>query len=174
MFFFWKIKNFVPRYSLALPIAEDRRRRLLLSYRAIGRSIINYAAPVWSPNASPSCIRRLQVAQNSALRIATVNTKMASQDHLHKETSILPVKQHNSMLSAQYLASCRIPGHPNSDLVDRPRPLRAMKATLHSAHNRTVIAAAEAANSVDTKDLRKQDTLNLQQSSHGSITTGVD
>ena len=42
-----------------------------MTYKALGRSIANYAAPVWSTNASESNIGKIQRAQNEALRIIT-------------------------------------------------------------------------------------------------------
>ena len=44
---------------------------LLMTYNAVGKSIANYAAPVWSTNASDSSFKKIQTAQNAALRAAT-------------------------------------------------------------------------------------------------------
>ncbi|XP_073830287.1 uncharacterized protein [Musca autumnalis] len=38
-------------------------------------------------------------------------------DHLHEETKILPVRQHNEMLSLQYLLGCYRESHPNHHLL---------------------------------------------------------
>ena len=43
----------------------------MLTYKALGRSIANYAAPVWSTNTSESNIGKIHRAQNEALRIIT-------------------------------------------------------------------------------------------------------
>ena len=40
---------------------------------------------------------------DSALRIATGCVKMASIDHLHEETEMLPVQDHLSLICSQYL-----------------------------------------------------------------------
>ena len=61
----------------------QQKEMLLLTYKAIGRSIENYAAHVWSINTSDTSI---QCAQNEALRIITGSHKMSSIDHLHGET----------------------------------------------------------------------------------------
>jgi len=53
-----------------------------------------YAAPIWFPNTSPYLVQKLQTIQNSALRIATGCVEMASIDHLHEETKILPIQDH--------------------------------------------------------------------------------
>ena len=59
------------------------KETLLLTYDALGKSIASYAAPVWSTNASDSSFKKIQTAQNAALRTATGAHKMASIDHLH-------------------------------------------------------------------------------------------
>ena len=61
-------------------------------YSTDGRSIINYAAPVWSPNLHDTNYRKIQYTQNEALRIATECHKMSSIDHLH--TEMLKVREH--------------------------------------------------------------------------------
>ena len=66
-----------------------------------------YKAPICFPNTSPSLIQKLQAIQNSALRIAT-----DSIDYLHEETKILPVQDHLSLISAQYLAKALQPYNP--------------------------------------------------------------
>ena len=47
------------------------KETLLMTYNALGKSIANYAAPVWSTNASDSSFKKIQTAQNAALRTAT-------------------------------------------------------------------------------------------------------
>ena len=74
-----------------------------MTYKALGRSIANYAAPVWSINASETNIGKIQRAQNEALRIITGSHKMSSIDHIHSETKMLQVEDHQNLLSAQYL-----------------------------------------------------------------------
>ena len=49
----------------------QQKETLLMTYKAVGRSIANYAAPVWSINASETNIGKIQRAQNEALRIIT-------------------------------------------------------------------------------------------------------
>ena len=84
----------------------QQKETLLLTYKALGRSISNYAAPVWSTNASDTSLGKIQHTQNEALRIITGSHKMASIDHLHSETKILPVEGYLNLLSAQYLVHC--------------------------------------------------------------------
>ena len=78
---------------------------LLLTYNALGKYIVSYAAPVWSTNASDSSFEKIQTAQNSALWTVTGAHKMASIDHLHQESLTLRVNDHSAMLSAQYLTT---------------------------------------------------------------------
>ena len=79
---------------------------LLMTYNSLGKSIANYAAPVWSTNASDSSFKKIQTAQNAVLRMPTRVHKMASIDHLYKESLTLRVNDHSDMLSAQYLVNC--------------------------------------------------------------------
>ena len=72
----------------------QQKETLLLIYKAVGRSIINYAAPVWSTNLCDKNNRNIQYTQNEALRIATGCHKMSSVDHLHVEAKMLKVREH--------------------------------------------------------------------------------
>ena len=74
-----------------------------MTYNTLGKYITNYAAPVWSTNASDSGFKKIQTVQNAALRAATGTHKLASIDHLHQDSLTLRVKGHSDMLSAQYL-----------------------------------------------------------------------
>ena len=47
------------------------KETLLMTYKALGRSIANYAEPVWRTNASESNIGKIQRAQNEAFRLIT-------------------------------------------------------------------------------------------------------
>ena len=94
-----------------------------LYYKAVGRSIINYAAPVWSTNLRDTNYRNIQYTQNEALRIATGCHKMSSVDHLHVEAKMLKVREHSEPLSAQYLSRCLEPGHVCHSITTRD-PLR--------------------------------------------------
>ena len=107
---------------------------LLLSFKVLVKTKLDYAAPVWSPNAKPSSINRLQAIQNAGLRTVTGSHKMASQDHLHTETKVLPVPDHLAMLSTQYLASSLREEHPAKEAVSRPPGRRNKKHTLQSKH----------------------------------------
>ena len=116
----------------------DRIRRLI-TYNALGKFIANNAAPVWSTNASDSSFKKIQTAQNAALRMATGAHKMANIYHIHQESFTLSVKDHSDMLSALYLVNCLEEDHVSHGItIQEPRP-RPMKETLHSRHHSTVL-----------------------------------
>ena len=64
--------------ALAVTNWGPQKETLLMTYRALGRSIANYAAPAWSINASESNIGKIQRAQNEALRIITGSHNMST------------------------------------------------------------------------------------------------
>ena len=49
----------------------QQKETLLLTYKALGISIANYTAPVWSTNASDTSLGKIQRTRNEALRIIT-------------------------------------------------------------------------------------------------------
>lgn len=100
------------------------KETLLMSYRAICRSIISYCCPVWGPIIKDTHWNRLQVAQNVALRIATGCVRMTDIDDLHREAKELPVRNHNQLLGRQFAFSCHHPAHPCHHLCAQPDPPR--------------------------------------------------
>ena len=107
-----------------------------MTYKAVGRSIINYAAPVWSINLCDTNYRNIKYTQNEALRIATGCHKMSSV--LHVEAKILKVREHSELLSAQYFARCLEPGNVYHSITTRETPKRRMMETLFTRHRNTV------------------------------------
>ena len=98
------------------------KETLLLTYKALGKLIANYAAPVWSTNASDTSLGKIQRTQNEALRIITSSHKMSSIDHLHSETKML--------LSAQYMVHCLDTENVCHHITTLDHPPREMKETL--------------------------------------------
>ena len=98
----------------------QQKETLLMTNKAIGRSIINYAAPIWSPNLHDTNYRKIQYTQNKALGIVTGCHKMSSINHLHTEAEMLEVKEQSELLSAQYLARCMEPGNVCHPITTRP------------------------------------------------------
>ena len=96
------------------------KETLLTTYQAIGRSIISYCCPVWTPSPKDSNWKRLQRAQYSALRNTTGCPNMADVGELHQEARELPVRQHNELISQQFAIACLLPQHPCHQLCHRP------------------------------------------------------
>ena len=90
-----------------------------MTYQAIGRSILSYCCPVWTPSHKDTNCSLLQRSQNSALIIATGCLKMADVVELHQEPRELPVGQHNELISQQFALTCHLPQHPCHQLCHR-------------------------------------------------------
>ena len=109
-----------------------------MAYKELGRSIENYAAPVWSTNAIEYNLGKIQRAQNEAFRIITGH-HMSSIDHLHSETDILTVEDHLNLLSAQYLVHYLDTENVSHHITKMDQPPREMKETIFTRHNQTVL-----------------------------------
>ena len=70
----------------------QQKETLLMTYNTVGRSIINYAAPVWSTYRRDTNHINIKYTQNEALGISTICHKISSVDHLHVETNVLKVR----------------------------------------------------------------------------------
>ena len=117
----------------------QQKETLLLTYKALGRSIANYAAPVWSTNASDTSMGKIQRTQNEALMIITGSHKMSSIAHLHSETKMLLVEDHLNFLSAQYLVHCLDTENVCHHITTMDHPPREMKETFFTRHNQPVV-----------------------------------
>ena len=96
------------------------KETLLTTYQAIGRSILSYLCPVWTPSLKDTNWSRLKRKQSSVLRIATGCLKMADVTLLQQEARELPVRQHNELISQQFALTCHLPQHPCHQLRHRP------------------------------------------------------
>ena len=81
----------------------------------------------------------MQRVQNAAARIATGSTKLSAESHLHAETKMLPVKDHLSLLSSQFLASSLQPEHASYPTVTANPGPRDMKKTLQRRFGNEVL-----------------------------------
>ena len=111
------------------------KETLSTSYKAIGRSVINYAAPIWTPDVSQSNWNTLQSKQNAALRTVTGCVRMTPAEHLHEETKL---KEHNQLLSKQFLVGnfqqARVYHHTVANEVNA----RNIRASLYSEFGKEV------------------------------------
>ena len=124
-----------------------------MTYKAVGRSIINYAAPVWSTNLRDTNYRNIQYTQNEALRIANGLP-------LHVEAKMLKVREHSELLSSQYLARCLEPGNVCHSITTRETHKRRMKETLFTSHRNTVEPMMLANNRKQTLQAIHSDAVN--------------
>ena len=139
---------------------EQQNETLLMTYKVVGRSIINYSAPVWSTNLRDTKYRNIQYTQNEALRIATGCHKMSSVDHLHVEAKMRKVSEHSELISAQFLARCLEPGNACHSITTRETPKRRMKETLFTRHRNTVEPMMLANNRKTTLQAIHSDAVN--------------
>ena len=105
------------------------KQTLIIMYKSIVRSVLEYGSPIWSPAISETSWTKLQRVQNSALKVATGTYHNTQEEHIHRETKVLPLRDHGRMITEQYLATCHLPGHPGRKHLDRPPPRRPLKHT---------------------------------------------
>ena len=75
------------RKTIQIQIWGKQKDTIIATYKAIRRSILEYVSPIWSPQASDTNINKLQITQNTALRIATHNIYTTKHTHsTHKGT----------------------------------------------------------------------------------------
>ena len=70
----------------------QEKETLLMTYNALGKSIASYATPVWSTNASDSSFKKIQTAQNAALRTQIQNPFLTAQSTQIKSVISVPIK----------------------------------------------------------------------------------
>ena len=116
--------------SLAGSSWGQDKNTMITTYKTICRSTLEYAVPIWGPAISQTNWEALQRVQTSALRIATGNLQMAGNEHLHRETKVLPLQDHARLLTKQFVAACHLPGHPGAKHLGRPPEPRLMKSSL--------------------------------------------
>lgn len=136
---------------------------LIDTYKALGRSTLNYAAPVWTPFLSTTNWDDLEIAQNNALRLATGCVKMTNANHLHQECKVLPVIDHSKLLTRQYLLAMHKPEHPNHHQVHDQRT--AKKSIMNFKPDiQPVLNNARSITNVEYKQMNKQIHTNTVQS----------
>merc|ERR1719376_1136123 len=161
----------------------QQKETIMATFKSLVGSILTYANPVWFPNTSETSISRLQVIQNSALRIATGCVRMTPVDHLHVEAKVLKVDEHLKMLCSQYLASSLQPDHASFSVVTADSGPRRKKATLqrsfadqvsHLLVDGCVEDIKEARKEIHTKAVREALTSRGSNGVLGSAAPDVD
>ena len=99
---------------------------LAITYKFICRSVLEYAAPIWSPIISDTSWIKHETTQNQVFRVVTGNLCIASQQHIYREAKILPPKDHCRMITNQLLLSLtnHLPDHPGFKLTEAPLPIQ--------------------------------------------------
>ena len=136
---------------------------MLATCKAMARPVLECASAVWSPNASETNIDKLQIVQDTALRVAAGCTRDASTQHLHDETNVLPIHQRLQLHASQVGRKAQRPTHPLHRLTVDPHTPRLRGQTTFNDIN--------CAANVDTHP----DTVTQQQISADSaqIHTGI-
>jgi hypothetical protein len=107
-----------------------QKETLTNTYKMVTRPVMEYASTVWSPVASQIHINKLQVTQNTALRIATGCTQDTNLTHLHTETKVLPIPEHLKLHASQLKQKAQDTSHPLHNLTLQPSCNRYMKQTI--------------------------------------------
>jgi hypothetical protein len=82
----------------------------ILLYKLLLRSMITYAAPVWS-STSLTNYRHLQVYQSKCLRVIGDFSQRTPISYLHAHLQMIPIRQYIHHLTENFFASC--PAHSN-------------------------------------------------------------
>ena len=132
-------RNNALRALSGLDWGQDKETQLI-TYRAIGRSCMDYASPPWTPIISKTNQQKLQTIQNTALRTATGAIRLTSIDHLHNECKMLKVAGHHHLLNNQLLAQATQDTHPCNHLwtLEQQSTDRDKKMTLHASSSEEV------------------------------------
>ena len=90
---------------------------LALMNRAMGWSLLSYAAPIWTSFVSNTQWRLLQTTQNNALGIAIGWVKVASIDHFQEKSKMRTVRKNNELVTKQYLIAYFPTSHSNHHTI---------------------------------------------------------
>jgi hypothetical protein len=112
-----------------------QKETLINTYNAITRPVMEYASTIWAPITAQTNLNKLQIIQNTALRIATGCTQDTNVTHLHDETKILPLDKHLRLHGSQQRQQAQHPDHPLHDLTTRPPPDRYKKQSIFQNNN---------------------------------------
>ena len=109
---------------------------MLQIYRSYVKPCYTYAAPIWSPTASDTSVKKIQTSCNSAYRVITGCLASSPIQHLMDEVEELPVDAHVKMLTTQFCAQAFLnPCHPNHMEIQDPPPRSVRLALSHILHS---------------------------------------
>ena len=120
------------------------KETLTNTYKTVTRPILEYGGTIFGPTITKTQLTHLQTKQNQALRIATGCTADTSNNHLHDETNILPLKEHLRLHGSQLRQKATDPDHPLHRLTEQPPPPRLMKKTIFNNNDYTINKETEA------------------------------
>ena len=106
------------------------KENLKTLYKQSIRPTLAYASPAWHSNLADTHKKRMQTAQNQALRLITGCTRSTPIPHLHHETKILILDDHMKIQDTHFIAAAAAhPQHPCQHLLNRPLTHRNLKRT---------------------------------------------
>ena len=118
----------------------QRKESMAIIYKQFTRTSINYSNPAWFPTISdcPTNLTTLQTLQNNALRVITGNTKSSNIHHLHRESKIIPIKQHLKMQGCNFMNRTKEESHPSHHLNNSINQGRDMKTAPNPYYNKLI------------------------------------
>ena len=132
-----------------------QKETLVNTYKTLTRPVMEYASTVWSPIAAPTNINKLQIVQNSVLRIATGCTLDTNIHHLHEETKILPITKHLKLHGSQYRQKSQHPNHPSFNLTQQLDQDRYKKQTIFNNNNNYTLNLDTRPNETDNVSIKQ-------------------
>jgi ribonuclease HI len=105
--------------SLSTKIWGWKKKKLAQVYHTMQKSVLDYAAPGWQPYLSETQMNKLEVAQNSALRIISGQYKSTPVEALRLETGVQSYRTTSKQLTAKaYEKALRLPAdHPRAKIL---------------------------------------------------------
>ena len=89
-----------------------QKETLMATYKAVMRPALEYTSSIWSPLASSTSIKKLQVMPNAAVRTATGCTQDTTIQQLHDEILILTIYEPLQLRTSQYKQKTQHPSRP--------------------------------------------------------------
>ena len=110
----------------------EQKKTIIATYKAITRPILQCVSTIWSPLASDTNISKLQITQNTALRIATGCTRDTNTEPLHDETHTISIREHLQLHASQKRQKSQQPTHPLHYITTQQTTPRRKKQTTYN------------------------------------------